>query len=163
MESGVVNAVGAWFYSQSTDRLLYLMRSGPRHAMTWDLPGGKCAAGEALLATIKRECQEELGAMPEHDWLCPVEQFTSADRAFRYHTFFCPVSTEFVPRLNHEHSGYAWLDNGTWPRAMHPGLWATVNLDSVMAKIRYLTQRSDVAVGHKTAHSHTVKVGLTAP
>lgn len=163
MESGIVNAVGVWFYSTQTDRLLYLMRTGARHALTWDLPGGKCHAGEALMTAIIRECQEEIGSMPAHDWLCPVEQFTSGDQGFRYHTFFCAVSSEFVPILNSEHCGYAWLTHGIWPRPMHPGLWATINLESVMTKLEYLTKNSDVAVSHEPSHRHADKVRLAAP
>ena len=72
--------------------------------------------------------------------LVPLEKFTSADLAFEYHTWICVVDTEFVPRLNYEHLGYAWIDAGTWPKPMHPGLWNTVNLDAVQGKILLLEQ-----------------------
>jgi hypothetical protein len=45
------------------------------------------------------------------------------------------VAEEFQPRLNSEHLGYAWIDSGSWPRPMHPGLWNTVNFDVVQVKI----------------------------
>jgi len=45
------------------------------------------------------------------------------------------VDQEFVPVLNDEHLGYAWIDQGTWPRPMHPGLWSTVNLESIQTKL----------------------------
>ena len=135
MESGSVAAVGAWFYSLATDRYLYLMRNDTRHPGSWSLPGGKVDAGETLLEAIQRECEEEIGRWPESIKLVPLEQFTSADGRFQYHTFLCVVREEFLPQLNHEHVGYAWLDRDTWPRPMHPGLWNTVNLEATRAKI----------------------------
>jgi len=45
------------------------------------------------------------------------------------------VDQEFQPELNSEHLGYAWIDSGTWPRPMHPGLWSTVNFEAVQHKI----------------------------
>ena len=94
---------------------------------------------ESLLAAMQRECAEEIGVFPEYIRLIPLEQFTSADGAFHYHTFFCSVAEEFRPDLNHEHLGYAWIDSGTWPRPMHPGLWNTVNFEAVQDKIQQIT------------------------
>jgi ADP-ribose pyrophosphatase YjhB (NUDIX family) len=135
MEPSVVTAVGVWFYATDTQRYLYLMRDDPKHPDTWGLPGGRMEPGETMIDSIKRECQEELGAMPEYIKLVPLEKFTTADQHFAYHTFFCTVSKEFVPQLNHEHTGWAWLASGIWPRPMHPGLWSTVNFDAVRDKI----------------------------
>jgi len=130
-----VTAVGVWFYSFQTQRYLYLMRNDVKYPMTWGLPGGKSEPGETLMDTIVRECQEELGSMPDYMRLVPLEQFTSADNAFVYHTFFCCVADEFRPLLNDEHLGYAWIDSLSWPKPMHPGLWNTVNFDTVRRKI----------------------------
>lgn len=135
MESSAVNAVGVWFYAIDTGRYLYLMRDDPKHPDTWGLPGGRMESGETIIDTIKRECQEELGSMPEYIKLIPIEKFTTADQHFSYHTFFCCVAKEFVPQLNHEHTGWAWITSGTWPKPMHPGLWSTVNFDAVRDKI----------------------------
>lgn len=135
MESSTVAAVGAWFYSLDTDRYLYLMRNDMRHPGSWSLPGGKVDAGETLLDAIKRECEEEIGRWPESIKLIPLEQFTSADGRFQYHTFLSVIRNEFCPRLNHEHLGYSWLDREIWPKPMHPGLWNTVNLESIRSKI----------------------------
>lgn len=134
MESGVVNAVGIWFYSLSTQRYLYLLRNDTRHPGTWGLPGGKIDTGETLIQAIERECSEEMGSMPSYVKLIPIEKFTSADEKFVYHTFFCSVDSEFNPVLNNEHLGWAWIDAGHWPRPMHPGLWSTVNFEAVRDK-----------------------------
>ena len=141
MESSVVNAVGIWFYSVSTHRYLYLLRNDPRHPGTWGLPGGKIENGETLFEAITRECTEEMGAMPEYLRLVPVEKFTSADLGFVYHTFFCSVVTEFCPTLNHEHNGWAWINTGSWPKPMHPGLWSTLNFEAVKSKIETMEQQ----------------------
>ena len=140
MESNTVSAVGVWFYSVSTHRYLYLMRDDPRHPDCWGLPGGKLESGETIMDAIVRECQEELGNMPEYLKLVPLEKFTTGDNGFAYHTFFCSVADEFIPKLNNEHKGWAWINSGTWPKPMHPGLWSTVNFDAVRHKIVTMEQ-----------------------
>ena len=135
MVASSVNAVGVWFYSIDTHRYLYLMRDDPKHPNTWGLPGGKVESGETLIDSINRECTEELGTMPEYIRLVPLEKFTTADAGFAYNKFFCSVANEFTPVLNDEHIGYAWIDSGTWPKPMHPGLWSTVNFEAVRDKI----------------------------
>ena len=104
------------------------------------MPGGKVESGETLLGGMERECIEELGSFPTYQKLIPIEKFTSADGDFVYHTFVCVVDAEFVPVLNDEHLGYAWIDSGTWPRPMHPGLWSTVNMEAVQDKILRVEQ-----------------------
>lgn len=140
MESGSLGAVGVWFYSLDSGRYLYLMRNDARYPQTWALPGGKIKVGETLLCAIRRECQEEMGFMPEVVRLVPIEKFTSADGLFQYHTFFAYVACEFQPCLNHEHHGYAWISSDVWPRAMHPGLWNTANFQVIKDKLDVLRQ-----------------------
>lgn len=140
MESGIVKAVGVWFLSQATGRYLYLLRNDPKHPGSWGLPGGKIEPRETLLGGMERECCEELGSFPDYTKLMPLEKFTSADGAFEYHTWVCVVTTEFTPILNSEHLGWAWIDSGTWPRPMHPGLWNTVNLDEIKTKLDSIQQ-----------------------
>ena len=121
-------------------RYLYLLRNDSKHPGAWGLPGGKVESGETLLGGMERECIEELGSFPTYQKLIPIEKFTSADGDFVYHTFVCVVESEFVPVLNNEHLGYAWIDSGTWPRPMHPGLWSTVNMEAVQDKILRVEQ-----------------------
>lgn len=150
MESSPVNAVGLWFYSLSTQRYLYLLRNDPKHPGTWGLPGGKIESNETLIQAIHRECQEEMGSMPNYVRLVPLEKFTSADSGFVYHTFFCSVESEFTPELNDEHVGWAWIASGHWPKPMHPGLWSTVNFEAVRDKITVMERSvSNVSVENK--------------
>jgi len=138
LEHCALKAVGVWFRSRDTGRYLYLLRNDDRHPGAWGLPGGKVEAGETLLGAMERECTEELGSFPEYTRLVPLEKFTSSDGKFEYNTWVCVVDHEFVPVLNYEHLGYAWIDRGTWPRPMHPGLWSTLNIDTVQQKISLL-------------------------
>ena len=138
MDSCVVKAVGVWFYCVRTRCYLYLLRNDSKYPDTWGLAGGKAESAESLMAAVERECTEELGSMPEYQKLIPIEMFTSADGGFEYHTFWCRVDHEFIPELNHEHVGYAWVQSGRLPRPLHPGLWNTVNLDAIQKKIASL-------------------------
>ena len=134
-----MTAVGVWFYSLSTNRYLYLLRS-QSYENTWGLPGGKIKSSEPLLTALSRECIEEMGFWPNVIKLSPIEKFTSNDNKFEYHTFFALVDQEFVPVLNSEHYGYAWINSGVFPKPMHPGLWSTVNFESVQSKIETAKQ-----------------------
>lgn len=133
--AGVVKAVGVWFLAKDTRRYLYLLRNDTKHPDTWGLPGGKVNASETLLGGMERECIEELGCFPTYHRLIPLEKFTSADGGFEYNTWVCVLPNEFHPVLNNEHIGYAWINSGTWPRPMHPGLWSTVNIDEIKKKL----------------------------
>lgn len=138
MESGIINAVGVWFYCQQTNRYLYLLRNDPKHPFSWGLPGGKVESNENLFDAIKRECYEELKFLFANKKVIPIEKFTSADQAFCYHTFFCTLDEEFIPELNDEHLGYCWVDVGINPVPLHPGLRTTLKLKEVLKKINLL-------------------------
>jgi 8-oxo-dGTP pyrophosphatase MutT (NUDIX family) len=129
-----INAAGVLFCSQNTQRHLFLLRND-RNYHSWSLPGGKVEFGETLLETLERECGEEIGYWPERVKLFPIEQFNSDDGNFVYHTFYCLIPDEFVPTLNHEHIGFAWVDNKTYPRPLHQGLFNTLNYDLIRQKI----------------------------
>jgi 8-oxo-dGTP pyrophosphatase MutT (NUDIX family) len=133
--SNTVSAVGVWFYARSTRRRLYLLRNDSKNPECWSLPGGKSEPGESLFQTLERECTEELGAMPVYTKLMPIEKFTTSDGRFEYNTFVAVIESEFVPELNHEHHGYAWIDSSIIPKPLHKGLWSTVNIEAVQEKL----------------------------
>ncbi len=128
-------AAGVFFYSKKTGRYLYLLRSDHR-SPTWSMPGGGIEQDETLLAGITRECNEEIGIFDSSWKLIPIQKFTNGN--FVYHTFFCQVEDEFIPELNHEHIGYAWVGSGLYPKPLHPGLFSTVNIDIVIEKLNSL-------------------------
>ena len=53
-------------------------------------------------------------------------------------TFFGVLNEEFVPVLNNEHLGFAWIDSGHIPKPLHPGLWSTINIDEIQVKIKQI-------------------------
>lgn len=129
-------AVGVFFYSKSSARYLYLLRSDMRNP-TWSIPGGKLEDNETLLDGIQRECTEEIGFFDADLKFVPIQKFVN--NTFVYHTFFCEVEDEFIPKLNDEHVGYAWVGDGLYPKPLHPGLFSTVNIDVVQEKLDILT------------------------
>lgn len=129
-------SAGIFFYSSNTNRFLYLLRNDSKNPNNWGIPGGKIEAGETLLEGLERECIEEIGTFPSSAKLIPIQKFIN--HTFTYHTFFCKVDIEFIPVLNDEHSGYAWLDADTYPKPLHPGLFNTINFDVVQEKLQRL-------------------------
>jgi 8-oxo-dGTP pyrophosphatase MutT (NUDIX family) len=132
-------AAGVFFHSTDTNRYLYLMRTDTKNPNNWGIPGGKIEGDETLLEGIERECNEEIGYFPKELKLVPIQKFVNHD--FTYHTFFCRVEKEFVPILNDEHCGYAWVGDNQYPKPLHPGLFNTVNFDVVQAKLKILTKK----------------------
>ena len=129
-------AAGVFFYSSSTKRYLYLLRSDQR-SPTWSIPGGGIDHNETLFEGIARECDEEMKFDIFELKLIPIQKFVN--NTFSYHTFFCEVKEEFMPTLNDEHVGYAWVKEGQYPKPLHPGLFSTVNIDIVLEKLNSLT------------------------
>lgn len=128
-------SAGLFFYCKTTNRFLYLLRSDANYS--WGVPGGKIEKEETLLEGLERECMEEIGYFPNNAKLIPIQKFVN--NTFTYHTFFCAVDEEFVPVLNDEHVGYAWIGDNQHPKPMHPGLFSTVNIDIVKEKLDILT------------------------
>ena len=131
------SAAGVFFYSTSTKRYLYLLRSDSK-SPTWSIPGGGINKDETLYEGIERECVEEMGFFDPDLKLIPIQKFVT--NTFTYHTFFCQVTEEFIPLLNNEHVGYAWVQEGNYPKPLHPGLFSTVNIDIVIEKLNSLTK-----------------------
>jgi len=133
----MTQAAGVFFYSYSTDRFLYLLRSDIKNP-SWSIPGGKVVEHETLYEAIQRECTEELGFFDTKYKVIPIQKFVNNN--FVYHTFFCSVDREFIPKLNNEHTGYAWVGSGLYPKPLHSGLFSTINIDIVNEKITLLKE-----------------------
>lgn len=131
----LTEGVGALIYARNTKRYLFLLRAQGSWAMTWGLAGGKIDAGESVAQGLTREIQEELGGMIVDPKFVPIEMFTSNNEQFVYHTYFVAVDYEFVPVLNSEHTGYAWLPLDAAPKPLHPGVSRTLGSHEIMHKI----------------------------
>jgi len=131
-------AAGVFFFSVSTNRYLYLLRTDTKN-ISWSIPGGTIEESETLFDGIKRECQEEIQIDITDLKLIPIQKFVN--NTFTYHTFFCSIDKEFIPILNHEHSGYAWVQEDQYPKPLHPGLFSTVNFDLVQDKLKALKEK----------------------
>ncbi len=126
---------GALIYSTSSKRFLFLLRDSlKKHRSTWGLVGGKIEKDERPLQALLREAKEELSIDFSYNKIVPIETFTS-EQLFIYYTFLIVVDTEFVPTLNLEHRGYAWVHLADYPTPLHPGVWKTFNFNAVMDKL----------------------------
>ena len=133
-------SAGVFFYAQSTNRFLFLLRNDDKNPGNWGIPGGKIEKDETLFTGIERECLEEISFFPVDAKLIPIQKFVN--NSFTYHTFFCMLRDEFIPILNEEHSGYCWIDVDQYPKPLHPGLFNTINFDIVQTKIKSLIKKA---------------------
>ena len=120
-----ITCSGALFLAQDTQRFLFLHRTQGKRSNVWGLVGGTNEAGETPWAACRREISEEIGSVSISKTV-PLERFCSRDRVFEYHTYVCIVEREFMPILNHEHDGYAWVEYSKWPRPLHYGVKNTL-------------------------------------
>jgi len=135
---------GTLFYSLSTKRYLLLRRTSGRSKNTWGLVGGTGEGTETPWETLKREITEEIGALPNIKKTVPLETFISTDQKFHFHTYLCAIENEFIPVLNGEHDGYAWVNSGAWPKPLHQGLRNTLNSKVNQNKLETLTKVLDL-------------------
>lgn len=133
-------SAGVFFYAQNSNRFLFLLRNDEKSPGNWGIPGGKIEKDESLFEGIERECLEEVGFFPSDAKLVPIQKFVN--NTFTYHTFFCVLREEFIPKLNEEHSGYCWIDPEHYPKPLHPGLFNTINFDVVQKKLKSLIKKA---------------------
>ena len=122
--AGIIG-VGTIFLSLKTNRVLLQFRnSDKRQKHTWGFKGilKKANPYEALI----REVEEELGIVPDINKLNPIDVYQSKDRNFMYYSFVAVIEEEFLPELNGESCGYAWVNIGNWPKPLHEGARATL-------------------------------------
>ena len=127
---------GALFYTLDTQRFLFLHRSQSRQANVWGLVGGTNESEEIPYQALLREIKEEVGKTPEIIKSIPLETFVSNDEKFNFHTYLCVIKEEFIPTLNGEHNGYAWVSFGNWPKPLHQGLRNTLQSKSNLTKLQ---------------------------
>ena len=140
----VKSSCGALIFCSRTNRYLFLLRSNGKFSNTWGIVGGKIEIGETVLQGLQREIREELGGEIAGAKFIPIDQYTSEQGNFVYHTFLIKVEEEFVPELNPEHKGYCWVKLADHPKPLHPGVWRTIQLRSNRRKIETLERLKDV-------------------
>jgi ADP-ribose pyrophosphatase YjhB (NUDIX family) len=114
--------VGTLFVSTETKRILLNLRAPHKtHPMCWSLWGGMVEDNEQPKEALLRELREEMNFEPDIEKIYPFDVYQSRDKHFKYFSFVCVVKEEFIPELNSESAGYAWIDFGQWPKPMHLG------------------------------------------
>ena len=144
MTNKKVIGCGALFYNLDTQRFLFLHRTQSKQSNVWGLVGGTNTEAETPWESLKREISEEIGSVSILKTI-PLETFVSNDENFLYHTYLCVVKNEFLPKLNQEHDGYAWVQFGKWPKPLHQGLRNTLQnrtnqlkLETVFKMLKFL-------------------------
>ena len=137
---------GALFYSLDTQRFLFLHRTQSKAKNLWGLVGGTNEDKETPWQGLQREIKEEIGFLPEISKTIPLETFVSTDEHFNFHTYLCAVKAEFIPKLNDEHDGYAWVNFGSWPKPLHNGLQNTLRSKTNQNKLKTIIQLVDIIV-----------------
>tara|TARA_B100000683_G_scaffold274901_1_gene324195 strand:- start:1246 stop:1686 length:441 start_codon:yes stop_codon:yes gene_type:complete len=127
---------GALFYSLSSKRFLLLHRTQSKQKNVWGLVGGTNGKNESPWPALKREITEEIGQTSEIIKTIPLETFVSTDAKFQFHTYLCVIKEEFIPTLNNEHDGYAWVSFGKWPKPLHMGLRNTLQNKTNQTKLK---------------------------
>lgn len=130
-----ITASGCLFYAKSSKRFLFLHRQQKQKG-TWGMVGGSTHETETPWQGLQREIVEEIGFQPTISKTIPLELFVSKDTRFKFHTFVCVVDTEFVPKLNVEHSGYAWVSVNAWPLPLHEGVKKTLQNKQIETKLQ---------------------------
>lgn len=134
--NNINQSCGSLIYCTSTKRYLFLLRNNGKFPDSWGLVGGKVEQGESILDGLEREIKEELGGEIRNAKIIPIEQYTSDNKTFTYHTFLIKVESEFVPELNNEHKGYCWVPLEAYPKPLHPGVYRSIRAEKTRMKIK---------------------------
>jgi len=131
---------GALIFAKSTQRFLLLHRANGKRNNMWGLVGGTNEGKETPWEGLRREITEEVGHLPNIKKTMPLESFISNDEKFHFHTYLCVIEDEFIPKLNDEHDGYAWVKLGNWPKPLHHGLRNTLTSKINQSKLKTVFQ-----------------------
>ena len=144
MASSSINQIicsGGIFLSAKTKRFLFLLRNHGKTAGTCGFVGGRKEPSDLTpYEALKRETEEEIGTVEGIKKTVPLELFTSDDQKFQYNTYVVIVENEFIPKLNDEHTGYAWCSYEHWPKPLHQGVKNSLNNKVIKAKLELLLE-----------------------
>ena len=128
--------------------LLQFWNSDKRHKHTWGFWGGIVEIGESPYEALIREVEEELGIVPDISNLNRIDVYQSKDRNFMYYSFVAVIEDEFLPTLNGESCGYAWVNIGNWPKPLHEGARATLLFNKGRDKLQTILDIHKKDVGN---------------
>ena len=134
---------GALIYAIDTKHLLFLHRAKGNNSNYWGLVGGKNEKSETPWQGLQREIKEEIGNTTITKAI-PLETFISYNNYFLFHTYLCIVEKEFIPFLNNEHNGYAWVEYNIWPKPLLPGLQTTLSKKINREKLKTVFETIDL-------------------
>lgn len=129
MKESRIRAAGGCIVAQDTHRILLQQRtidgSFPRN---WGFFGGKVEEDENVAQALLRELTEEISLSVEDDVIkiYPLDQYHARTGEFSYYSFVILVNKEFIPKMNHESGGYAWVETNYIPKPLHPGTRRTL-------------------------------------
>jgi len=97
-------------------KLLLLQRDHPSQNKYWDIPGGRLQKGKTILATLRREIEEEIGLKKIQE-IYPFEMILTdmriaqadGDVGLIFSIFLCDVPEPFEPILSEEHMNFEWF------------------------------------------------------
>lgn len=129
-------AVGAFIISSKSSRVLFNMRTPSKsYGFQWSIWGGMIENEEKPIDALYRELSEEIGFVPDISRVYPFDIYESKNKMFKYITYVCVVNDEFIPEINNEAVGYAWLDYYVWPKPIHEGVRKTFMNDKARYKL----------------------------
>ena len=131
-----IDCSGALICARDTHRFLLLQKREGKHAGRWGLVGGTNHSNESAWQGLCREIEEELGLVPDIKKTLPLERFVSNDSLFKFHTYFCVVDSEFIPKLSNEHVAWGWFDLDCLPKPVHKGLDLSLRNRIIQTKIQ---------------------------
>ena len=139
-----IDCSGALICARDTHRFLLLQKREGKHAGRWGLVGGTNHSNESAWQGLCREIEEELGLIPDIKKTLPLERFVSNDSLFKFHTYFCVVDSEFIPKLSNEHVAWGWFDLDCLPKPVHKGLDLSLRNRVIQTKIQTVIDIIDV-------------------
>lgn len=125
------------------DGLALFVRRSPDsdHPGTWAWPGGGIEGDETPQEAAKREAFEEVGHETQGK-LSEIDHEEDDQNTFT--TFHNGIDEPFLPKLNGEHTAYAWAPLIDPPSPLHPGVEKTLK-DMGEVDIAELPLASDMA------------------
>ena len=135
----MLKAAGACIVAKDTKRIILQQRDKyGSHPRNWGFWGGKVEDNENISQALLREVCEELNINIKKDVkkIYPLDQYHSRNKDFSYYSFLLVVKKEFMPKLNHESGGYAWIEHDYLPKPLHPGTRRTLFKKNKLKVIR---------------------------